>query len=221
MQAVGTSHYFDDISKVASNRKGKSALVFLEVALALEDENEVDCNAVAVLHEGKKLAYLSRQYAIEFRKMLPNARYYRVTTAQAVITGGLVTSDRVYDYSLEIDIPDQPALSLKSAPLTTNIVRSERFPALVKRRDGSYAARVWIPTADRSDLDKSLEIGTWTTDEWRTVNFYVSERKRIGLGYKILEVGKKSYYRRFGMNEPEFKLEFIGQRFALLKVSPR
>jgi hypothetical protein len=59
----------------------------------------------------------------------------------------------------------------------------------------------------------------WTTAQWDTVNFYVRNQQRIGLGFKIFEMPKDEYDHRFADDAPLLKLVLGTGRQGILCAS--
>jgi hypothetical protein len=183
--------------------------------LILEDDNPHDSQAVRVEIKGQKVGYLARDYAPSYRSIIDGLpAYIEEVSVAAAITNGQRFGTKTYEYTVELDIPD----SLKLFPLTERmddeLSTSPGYTSLERSDDGSLRAKVWIPVADFSLLDRGLEVDTWTTPEWSTVNFYVSNRQRIGLGYKIYELPKPEYQALLGGRESTLSLVVNGTRFA-------
>lgn len=221
--AVGMSYYRDAIEAIAQNEPGKPSLVICLAYLMPYNTNPHDPSAVGVVIEGKRVAHLSRSYAPTYREIIkdlpPNIEY---VCAMAMITKGLVTNERTFEYLIELDIPD--CLTLYFLPDSVEKVygvKTERmscYAPLQVRADGSYEATVWVPTPDFNELHKSRDVMEWTTPQWNEVNFYVGNRQGIGLGHKIYSLHKDRYTELFGPGPTTGILILNESRFATMKI---
>lgn len=222
--AVGMRYYRDEIASIARNEPGKPAMVWCLAYLMPYNTNPHDLSAVGVVIEGKRVAHLPKSYAPTYREIIkdlpPNIEY---VCAMAMITKGLVTNERSFEYLIEIDIPDCLTLSLLPDSVETlHGVKTERmncYAPLQAKTDGTYEATVWVPTPDINELHKSREVMEWTTPQWEEVNFYVSNRQGIGLGHKIYSLNKDHYTELFGPGPTTGILILSENRFATMKIS--
>lgn len=230
IEIVGTSYYRKEIASIAQNFDGSRSMTSCMAMLIPEDQNPHDANAVWVQIEGLKVGYLSREFAIHYRKLLNQLPpgISNTLCAGAMIFGGIITKEKTYDYSIAIDLPENNSLSVLDQDYVFETVRRKGYPALLLQDDGTYTASVWVPAADQNDLSKDLEIVIWTREPWETVNFYVTNRQKIGPGLKVFEMEKSAYESLFGRFDedcdsqiPEARLVLDGKkRIAKLIVTP-
>jgi hypothetical protein len=90
--AVGEASYQSALREIVKQHGGpKSDGVKIEVHVALvpEPKNKHDPNAVSVQMEGKKVAYLSRDDALDYQDVIEHlAKRKRIGACRAVIIGG-------------------------------------------------------------------------------------------------------------------------------------
>ncbi|HKT27818.1 hypothetical protein, partial [Dyella sp.] len=58
----------------------------------------------------------------------------------------------------------------------------------------------------------------WTVDSWATVNYYLSNEKGIGLGFKVLSVPKAEHAQVFGEQPVNAVVEGIERRWVMLRL---
>ncbi|PZT39426.1 hypothetical protein A7X97_07385 [Stenotrophomonas sepilia] len=149
VKAALTSRFREELDEVANNRKGSTSRIFTLVVLYPDNTNTADQNAVAVMTQQappRMLGYLPREVAAEYRQRMAQAGYeHMVSACEAVLSGGLVTTDKVYDYILEVDLD----MSIDPHPdhLVTHpeMVRHTADPEFKKDTDGAYRFKCWIP----------------------------------------------------------------------------
>ncbi|WP_218511978.1 HIRAN domain-containing protein [Variovorax sp. dw_308] len=221
MTIAGTSHYRGAIAAIAQNPINTHALVICLGYLVPDDQNPHDPNAVRVVIEGQTVGHLSASFAQTYRSYLSHLpeRIEHVSVA-AVITNGLRTKDRAYEYTIEIDFPDDLGIGILTEPMEHEIIRVNGYSALQPDADGSYSAKVWVPTGDFDELHKSRAVEEWTTDAWETVNFYACNRQNIGLGLKVYELTKAEYAALFKDGPTTGVLVLRKNRFATLRLTP-
>jgi hypothetical protein len=219
LKAVGSSYHRDAIESIARNPDGLRALALCTAYLVPEDENEHDSHAVKVVVDGKTVGHLAKDYAHTYRSFfseLPPP----VPTAivMAAITGGQRIDGREYEYSVELDIPDSLKLFPASGPVDEEVTRAHGFSLPVRDKDGRYEVKVWMPVSDWDELHRTRAVEEWTTEAWRTVNFYAKNRQGIGLGFKLYELQKPDYERYFGAGPVTCALFLGSSRIATLRM---
>lgn len=222
VEAVGTSYYRSRILKLAQNPVGKRALSFFIAYLVLDNKNRYDSNAVKVVIQGKTVAHLSRDYAKTYRSYISDLpKYVEHISVAAAITNGMTTPDGgEYEYTIELDIPDSLNMYLSSKPQEDEPVRRFGYANPQPDEDGNVEVEVWMPVSDPSQLHESLSVEEWTKDSWDTVNYYIDNRQRTGLGTKVYEISKQEYTKIFGNRPTVAKLTLSNDRFALLRIEP-
>lgn len=217
---VGTSYYRKAIEAIALNQSGTTALVICLAYLEFDNWNQHDPNAVRVMVGGQLVGHLAAGYAKTYRSYLSelplNIKYVSVAAA---ITGGLRTNGRAYEYTIELDIPENLKMYPLSEPMRDEVTRVSGYAPLIASGNGSYTAKVWVPTPDPNDLHNQRRVLEWTTDAWETVNFYALNRQGIGLGYKLYEIPKAQHARLFHGRATSAKLELSNGRFATLHIT--
>jgi hypothetical protein len=86
---VGESNYHDAFLAILGGYSRQGYKVEARALLKAEPHNPHDANAVAVLIAGRKVGYLARESAAEFRRQLPDVRR---AACMAQITGGWRTN---------------------------------------------------------------------------------------------------------------------------------
>ena len=217
---VGTSYYREAISSIAMNPAGSPALVFC-MALLRPFLHVGDPNAVEVHVGGCHVGYLPRDLAPRFRQVLQqNGARTEPSFVRAVITNGLCTAGRRYEYTIELDLEAKPegwALAWERLP-TEKVDRRDAYPALVARSDGAREGRVWLPVASLDELHRDRRVDGWTREEWSSVNFYAENRRGIGLGFKVLEVPKVLLEQWFGTISVRAEFRELAGRWATLAL---
>jgi len=106
VRAVGTSNYQNALEKLAGGRSTESARTPVKVLLVEENDNPHDENAVKVEIEGKKVGYLSRSNASNYRSLLKGFGVEGVNVAyQGMIVGGWQKEGDYGDFGIRIDFP--------------------------------------------------------------------------------------------------------------------
>lgn len=218
--AVGTSNYREALRILAQNPPGTSALAQCTAELVPEADNPHDPNAIVVRIDGATVGHLSRATAEALRNVLASAGVGNVGTfASAVVSNGLVTPEREYSYTVELDLLlDGARLGNAGHTSDATVQLLLRWPSLERQPDGAFTAKIWLPVSSHSELHKGRGVKLWTTESWDTVNFYADNFKRIGLGHKVLEVPKPKYLELFGTTEVAGRLEELDGRWATLHV---
>lgn len=107
-QVVGESACQSELDAIAGPKSAQSKKLDVEALLILEPNNAHDKNAVAVLINNRKVGYLSKAHAIEYRKAirdLPGAEAGK-TLVRVRIIGGWKDSYGEGNYGVLLDIPD-------------------------------------------------------------------------------------------------------------------
>ena len=105
-EVVGESNYQPALTAVTGGRIAGSEGIFCEAELVPESKNKFDSMAVAVIVNGRKVGYLARSDAREFRDRLADAGLSgQATVCQAMIRGGGRRSDgEAMSYGIWLDI---------------------------------------------------------------------------------------------------------------------
>lgn len=219
VKAVGTSYHREAIESIAQNPNGLRSLALCTAYLIPEDDNPYDSNAVRVVIDNKTVGHLARDYAQTYRSYFSElGAPLPIAIVMAAITGGLRVDGREYEYSVELDIPDSLKLFPVSELPDEDVTRAHGFGLPKPCGDGLYEMKVWIPVADWGELHRSRRVHEWTTNEWRTVNFYAENRQAIGLGFKLYELTKLDYKRYFGAGPTTCELLLGTTRIATLRM---
>jgi hypothetical protein len=174
---------------------------------------------VRIVIEGRTVGHLPKEFAKTYRSYIGDLpSHIHHVSAAAAITNGLKTGDKTYDYTIELDIPDSLRMFQLSVPLNDEPIRVNGYAALQQGADGSYTAKVWVPIADFNELHISREVIEWTTASWGTVNFYISNRQGIGLGFKVYQLPKLQYAALFKDGPTSATLLLEKNRFATLRI---
>lgn len=216
---AGTSYYRSAITSIAQNPQNTSALVICLAYLVLDDQNIHDQNAVRVVIGKYTVGHLPRDFAKTYRvyiRELPS--HISHVSVLAAITNGITTKEKAYEYTIELDIPDNWRITPVSQPLEDFTTRVNGYAPLLLSADGSYKAKVWVPVSDFNDLHDTHEVDEWTTESWETINYYARNRQGIGLGFKLYEIPKKQYTSLFGGMSTSGKLLLDKGRFATLEI---
>lgn len=221
VSAVGVSFYREAVAELTGNGRGTDAFSLCCARLVPYDSNEFDPNAVRIEIDGKTIGHLNRDLAIAFRcRLIDLFADSIVTTCDAAISNGLVTDERTYSYTVELDIDLSLGASTNNSPRYQSLTRREANSALSRRPDGSYVAVVRLGSETIGNLHKQLRTGSWTTDDWTTVNYYIDNKQGIGLGHRILSVPKDENFAMFGEVEPDVVVESIEGRYATVVLKP-
>lgn len=222
VKAVVIPRVREALDAVAKNRGGTTSRIFTLVVLCPDNTNTADHSAVAVMTQQappKVLGYLPHEVAVDYRKRMTQAGYEHLLSAcEAVISGGLVTTDMTYDYILEVDLD----MSIDPHPdhliIHPEMVRHTADPQFKKDTDGAYRFKCWIPHDAVGHLHSKLRTKGWTTDSWTTVNYYLSNAQNIGLGFKVLSVPKSKHTKAFGEEPVTAVVEEIKRRWVTLRL---
>jgi hypothetical protein len=217
----GTSFRRKAIASLAQNPAGKTALVAFAAELRLERGNPHDINAVAVWYEEEKLGYLSQEQAPHYKRLanqLPDS--IEITTAIAMITCGLVTEDRVYEYRIEVDIPEDGRVLIFPERAQFPVARYSGYALPKRAATGKYVADVWLPTAEFLKGGYQKELSAWTADSWKTVGFFLVNQSGLSTQEKVYEIPKTRFYRMFrDLDEVSAVITDTGKRFAKLTLT--
>ncbi len=209
VSAVGTSFYRDAIASIAENPADKPALVYCMVTLVPEPENQNDSSAVSIWIEGRKVAHLSRDYARVFIVKLPHSET-QVTTCDAIIYNGGIFDGKVYEYTIQLDLPYKHWANLSEiSPTYTLPVRKNGDTDFIKQDDGAFLISAFLPNLTSECLDKDFRVQSWTTDHWTTINYYLLNRQGIGLGFGAFRIPKERHQMMFGDQEPHVFVKSI------------
>lgn len=217
LKIAGSHFYRADIARVARNEPGRNSLVFCSAMLIPETNNVHDVNAVLIQIASEKAGHLSREIALELRNRLATQGIAgQETTCDAVISAGLLTSERSYDYIVELDL-DLSAVPTNVEP--TYPVPDRRDTCLLEYQgDGRYQIDVWLEDGVLENMHKNRVIDTWTTEHWDTINYYVAHTKNCGIGHKLFSVPKKEHYHLFGNALPAAHFLSISGRRAVIEL---
>jgi hypothetical protein len=197
-------------------------LVFCTARLVPENTNPHDPDAVAVFIQGVKVGFLPRSDSPTFREAF--ARFglpLAPTACDAVIANGLLVDGKQYSYAIELDLVAEsefaPALSRPSYP---GISRQDPDPFFHRQEDGRFVTTIRLGHGVLDDMDKRRQMLSWTTENWSTINYYVYNRKRIGLGNKLFGIPKDLHLTMFGEAKPDAQVESIEGRMATVSLRP-
>lgn len=218
IKVVGTHFYRDGLSRIAQNPAGKSALVFCTALLVPEHDNPYDANAVLVKVGPEKIGHLSNELARTFRARLAALGIPGQTTCcRAVITAGIETPERSYEYIVEVDL-DLSTVPVDGGSAVSAVERLEPDGILERKNRNTYLVKVWLGEGALNDMHKHRKIQSWTTDNWDTINYYVLNSKGIGLGYRLFSVPKALHAKLFGKLQPVACLRSIVGRTAVVEL---
>lgn len=222
VKAALTSRFRESLDELAKNRKGITSRIFTLVVLYPDKNNAVDPNAVLVMTQQappKLLGYLPSEIAAEYRKRMVEAGYdHLVSACEAVLSGGLVTTDKAYDYILEVDLDMSTDPHPDHLVIHPEMVRHPADPEFKKDADGLYRFKCWIPHDAVGHLHPKQRTKGWTTDSWTTVNYYLSNAQNIGLGFKVLSVPKAKHAKALGEEPVIAVVEEIKRRWVTLRL---
>lgn len=222
VKAALTSRFRESLDEVAKNRKGTTSRIFTLVVLCPDNTNPTDSDAVAVTTQQaphKILGYIPREVAAEYRQRMAHAGYdHLVSACEAVLSGGLVTTDKIYDYILEVDLDMSNDPHSDHLVIHPEMVRNPADPVFKSGADGVYRFKCWIPHDATGNLHPELRTKGWTTHSWTTVNYYLSNSQGIGLGFKILSIAKAKHARVFGEEPVTAVVEEIKRRWVTLRL---
>jgi hypothetical protein len=217
LKTVGASYYQDNIAKIAKNPIGENALAFCTATLIPEDTNRYDSNAIKVVIESEHVGYLSGEFAVTFRSYFKKFELdVQTTTCDAVISAGIKTLERTYEYIIELDISNSPTSPTAIAPSYPKPDRRGAAAILHPQSNGTYLITVWLDHYALYDMHKEKRIHIWTADHWTTINYYMMNGKGIGLGHKLFEIPKTEHYKIFGNVVPDARSIISNARLILL-----
>lgn len=217
VKIVGAHFYHSDIARIARNKVGCNALVFCTALLIPEENNFHDSNAILIKIDSEKVGHLSRDLALEFRNRLAiQGLTGQTTTCDAVISGGIETPDKTYDYIIELDL-DISTEPTSANPTYPSIERRETCD-LVRQGDRRYLIKVWLEAGVLENMHKSKSIDTWTTDHWDTIDYYVSHTKNCGLGHKLFSIPKSEHHLLFDHTSPIASFYSLSCRNAVIEL---
>lgn len=228
LKTVGASYYHDSIAKIAKNPIGENALVFCTATLVPDDKNTYDSNAVKVLIESEHVGYLSRESAVTFRSYFKNFELnVQTTTCDAVISAGVKTPEKTYEYIIELDIPNNPISPTAIVPTYPKPDRRDALATLRQQSNGTYLITVYLDQYALDDMHKEKRIHMWTADHWDSINYYMMNSKSIGLGHKLFEIPKAEHNKIFGNIVPSARsiisnahLVSLNGRMATIELIP-
>ncbi len=219
IKVVGTRYYHREIALIAQNQAGSSALIFCTANLIPESDNPHDPNAILVMVGREKVGHLSRDIAADFRAQLNSLGLSgQSTLCDAVISGGLETTGKAYDYIVELDFDLSTAPRVEE-PAYPSIERRDSSCSLESQGNGQYLVRVWVGEGVLGHMHKRKTIHSWTADNWDTVNYYVLNSQGIGLGHKIFSVPKTEHFRLFGKSNPTASFHSLNGRNAVINLA--
>lgn len=222
VKAALTSRFREGFDEVAKNPPGTTSLTFSLVVLYPDDDNAADPNAILVTtHQAppKLLGYLPREQAALYRQRMAEAGYHHMVSAcEAVLSGGLVTPEQVYDYILELDLDMSSDPHPEHLVMHPETVRQPAHPEFKPDAQGDYRFKCWLPHDAVGYLHPKWRTKGWTVDSWATVNYYLSNEKGIGLGFKVLSVPKAEHAQVFGEQPVNAVVEGIERRWVMLRL---
>ena len=216
---AGTSHYRGEIAAIALNPNNVSALVICLAYLVPDSQNIHDSNAIRVVIEGQTVGYLASDYAKIYRSFshqLPS--HIKHISVAAAITNGMMTKDKTYEYTVELDIPESLKLHPLSKHMDYEVTRVNGYVPLQKESDGIYFAPVWVPTPDFDELNKSRIVKEWTSESWNSIGYFAMNSQGIGRGFKVYELSKSQYKKLFKNGPTKGQLLLDSGRFAKLRI---
>jgi hypothetical protein len=204
LKTVGAYYYHDALAVIARNSFGENALVFCTATLIPEDTNPYDRNAIKIQIEGLHVGYLSHEDAIQFRQHFNKFSLdIQTTTCDAVISAGITVPDKTYNYVIELDIPPYPTCPTALTPTYSTPYRRDNTVVLQPQSNRSYLVEVWLDHCTLEDMHEKKRIHMWTGEEWGVINYYMMNRKGIGLGHKLFTVPKAEHIHIFGDIVPD------------------
>lgn len=217
LKTVGAYYYHDDIAKIAKNPTGENALVFCTATLIPEDTNPYDKNAIKVQIELSHVGYLSHEHAITFRSYFKEFGLdIQTTTCDAVISAGITVQEKTYNYTIELDVSNNPTSPARIAPSYPKPDRKDTTAILKPQSNGSYLINVWLGHYVLDDMHEEKRIHMWTAEEWDTINYYMRNRKNAGLGHKLFEISKIEHFKIFGNMVPNARSTIPNARLISL-----
>ena len=198
VSAVGESFYRNQIESLAQNGL-QPALVFCTAHLVPETNNILDPMAVALHVNDLKVAHLSREDAKKFRDTLrDHGLAGQITSCNAVISSGGTTSDRTYDYSIDLDLQAKGLAS----PLFPELVRLSSAPKLIKYSTEELIVEFPFVKHDVLDMcSLGCKLKVWTKPDREDIQFFapssIGENGRIGVLQKNFYGGFEADLARF------------------------
>lgn len=165
-----------------------------------------------------ELAQLLRRPAAVMCEGMRHHYEHLVSACEAVLSGGLVTTDNTYDYILEVDLDMSTDPHPDHLVIHPEMVRHPADPEFKKDADGLYRFKCWIPHDAVGHLHRKQRTKGWTTDSWTTVNYYLSNAQGIGLGFKVLSVPKAKHAKVFSEEPVTAVVEEIKRRWVTLRL---
>jgi hypothetical protein len=102
-EVVGESHYQTDLERIVGGRTGDNTRYECLAVLTPEPDNPYDPQAVYVSVDGRKVAYLSRNWAAKFNAALA-ANGYAQAACNALIVGGWDRGGDRGNFGIKLDI---------------------------------------------------------------------------------------------------------------------
>lgn len=210
INAVWTSYNETALKELANNKPGHGAYSLCTAILEIESGNIHDAIAIRVLVNNRTVGYLSREMSIAFRNYFSTHNLpLQSTTCDAIISGGLLTPETKYNYSVHLDLDLEASAPKSIAPTYHKIERRDPDPIFHKLADGSYLVEARILPNVLQDMDKHKRVFDWTTDHWDSFNYYLCNSQNLGLGHKLFGIKKTAVNRMFGGEFPSGTLEAI------------
>ena len=184
VEVVGESYYHETFEHIVNKCPQFAALTYLTLSLVPESNNEHDANAVAVHVDSKKIGHLSRTDAGRYRDVLRD----EASTADGVITGGLVTDAKAYSYSVQalLNLNDAVFWSKPSHPTPLSMTA---YSVLISGGNvaSTYVAAVSPQVADMCEAGDELAV--WFKEERNDV-FLFARGSLAGSGrVAVIEAG--------------------------------
>jgi hypothetical protein len=218
VEVVGESFYREALASVAQNLDGKATAVYCTATLKPEPNNEFDEHAVSVWINACKVGHLSSAYNQYFLELLPDNLKALLTTCDAFISGGATFDNDVGQYGVKLDLPRVGTGKLgKLVPTYPTPQRKVSKCEFTQLGDGVYKTTVIMPPIQDNYLHKYRRVGSWTRDDWSTINYYVDNQMGAGLGHIAFKVPKNLHTSMFGNKYPEVFVETIkGNQWTFL-----
>jgi hypothetical protein len=222
VQATGSHMAHDVLAELAANSKGQTGLCYLPVVLYPYSTNDYDPNAVGVMAlpsmGSHLLGHLPRQLAVAYRERMASLGMPPFSACDAVLSGGMKDKEKQYNFVLELDL-DLTGVPTEEPQLTHYAaVRVPTQTGPLEDLGPGYVFRGWLPQGSLGALCPKRSMHSWSTAEWKTVNYYVLADNGIGLGHKLLSFPKSLHRKLFGQGEATATLERIEGRWALVRL---
>jgi len=222
VKAMFTSRFRASLDSLTKNRPGESSRIFTLVVLCPDNNNHADPNAVAVMTQQappRQLGYLPSAIAAQYRQRMDDAGFsHLISACEATVSGGLVTTEKNYEYVVELDLD----LSIDPHPdhlvMHPELVRHPADPKFARDASGIYRFTCWLPRDALENHHPKLKTKGWTTSSWSTVNYYLCNDKSIGLGFKLLSVPKSEHLKVFGAEPVVAVVEKVERRWVTLRL---